>query len=134
MDEAHKQGLPAVGHVPWAVTPAECSNAGQRSFEHTFAIGNICIDRYEEWRQSAAANPWGAPGFAELQPSVDSFRVSRLTGIARLMRKNKTWLCPTLIASALIAYGPKSSDDPRLKFVRSTLKERWAPSPVSEHH
>jgi hypothetical protein len=126
MDEARKQGLPAVGHVPFALTPAECSNAGQRSFEHMFGIGNIAVDRYDEWRQSAAANPSGTPGFAEFQPGVDSFQVSRLTGLAGIMRKNKTWLCPTLIASALIAYGPKSSDDPRLKFVRSQLKEFWA--------
>ena len=49
-----------------------------------------------------------------------------VTSIARIMQKNKTWLCPTLIASAMIAYGPKSSDDPRLRFVRSALKEYWA--------
>jgi len=55
-----------------------------------------------------------------------------VTSIARIMQKNKTWLCPTLIASAMIAYGPKSSDDPRLNFVRSALKESWAhPVPPS---
>ena len=126
IDEAHKQGLPVVGHVPWAVTPAECSNAGQRSIEHTFQIVGSSIDRYEEWRHLAAVNPSGAPGFGEFQPSVDSFRISRLSDIARIMRKNRTWLCPTLITSALLAYGPKSSDDPRLKFLRSQLKEFWA--------
>lgn len=128
MDEAHKQGLPAVGHVPFAVTPAECSNAGQRSFEHMFGIGNVGIDRYEEWRQSAAANPSGTPGFWDFQPSVDSFQVSRLTGLARIMRKNKTWICPTLIASALLADRPTSADDPRLKFVRPEQKGWWADS------
>ena len=33
-DEAKKQGLPFAGHVPFAVTATEASNAGQKSIEH----------------------------------------------------------------------------------------------------
>lgn len=33
-DEAKKQAIPFVGHVPQAVSPAEASNAGQASLEH----------------------------------------------------------------------------------------------------
>ena len=34
VDEAKKQGLPFVGHVPQAVSPEEASNVGQGSLEH----------------------------------------------------------------------------------------------------
>src|SRR5437667_12876647 len=37
-DEAKKQGIPFVGHVPDAVRASEASNAGQKSFEHLIGI------------------------------------------------------------------------------------------------
>jgi imidazolonepropionase-like amidohydrolase len=125
-EEARAQGLPVVGHVPWAVTAAECCNVGQRSLEHLTFAGRVCIDRYEEWRQSAASNPSAVRGFDEFQPSVESFQVSRAAPLIQIMRKNKTWVCPTLIGSARIASGPQSADDPRLKFVSSEVKAWWA--------
>jgi cytosine/adenosine deaminase-related metal-dependent hydrolase len=128
--EARVLGVPVVGHVPWSVTPAECSAAGQRSIEHTYLIGQICIDRNEEWRRLVAANPSAAPGFAEFQPSVDSFQLSRATSLVHAMRKNGTWLCPTLIASALIASGPRNSDEPRLKYVPPLVRDAFRKHPV----
>ena len=37
-DEAQKQGISFVGHVPDAVRASEASNAGQKSFEHLIGI------------------------------------------------------------------------------------------------
>lgn len=37
-DEARKQGIPFVGHVPDSVRASEASNAGQKSFEHLIGI------------------------------------------------------------------------------------------------
>src|SRR5207249_5739482 len=37
-DEAQKQGIPFVGHVPEAVRASEASNAGQKSFEHLIGV------------------------------------------------------------------------------------------------
>ena len=37
-DEANKQSIPFVGHVPQSVTPLEASNAGQASLEHIQTI------------------------------------------------------------------------------------------------
>jgi imidazolonepropionase-like amidohydrolase len=123
VQEARDLGVPVVGHVPWSVAPVECSDAGQRSIEHTYLIGQVCIDRNEEWRRLVAANPAAALGFAEFQPSVDSFQLSRATNLVHAMRKNGTWLCPTLIASAVIASGPRTSDEPRLKYVTPRFRE-----------
>lgn len=35
IDEAKKQGLTLVGHIPMAVSPEEASDAGQATIEHT---------------------------------------------------------------------------------------------------
>ena len=43
-DEAKKQGLPFVGHVPISVTPEEASDAGQRSFEHMTGVIDGCSE------------------------------------------------------------------------------------------
>ncbi|MGH8237552.1 MAG: amidohydrolase family protein, partial [Steroidobacteraceae bacterium] len=41
-DEARKQGIPFGGHVPRSVTPAEASDAGQKSIEHLSGIAFSC--------------------------------------------------------------------------------------------
>ena len=41
-DESQKQGIPFEGHVPFAVTAAEVSDAGQRTIEHMTGIGEAC--------------------------------------------------------------------------------------------
>jgi amidohydrolase family protein len=123
MEEARQQGLPVVGHVPRSVTPAECSNSGQRSIEHVFQIAAICMDGYDDWRKTIdVSKPW--TGF---EPIGDSFQLSRAVGLAQTIRKNKTWLCPTLIDSELWALGrdPRGSDDPRLKYVSNGMKTAW---------
>jgi imidazolonepropionase-like amidohydrolase len=129
MEEAREQGLPVVGHVPWAVTSAECSNAGLRSIEHSFCIHQECVDQYEDWRKLAAADPAAAPTFADFQPSVESFQVSRAAKLAQTMRKNKTWFCPTLIEGVSIARNQNNADDPRLKFVGREQRAAWDHTP-----
>ncbi|HEY3052243.1 MAG TPA: amidohydrolase, partial [Thermoanaerobaculia bacterium] len=38
IDEAKKQGLPLVGHIPMTVTPEEASDAGQATIEHVATL------------------------------------------------------------------------------------------------
>jgi hypothetical protein len=45
-EEAKKQGLPFVGHVPIAVTAEEASDAGQKSFEHMTGVIDSCSTRF----------------------------------------------------------------------------------------
>ena len=49
-EEAKKQGLPFVGHVPIAVTAEEASDAGQKSFEHMTGVIDSCSTREPELR------------------------------------------------------------------------------------
>lgn len=57
-DEAKKQGLPFVGHVPAAVTASEASDAGMKSIEHIVYSGLAfdCSSRGVE----TPRNSWGA--------------------------------------------------------------------------
>ncbi len=68
LDEAKKQRLDVVGHVPVWVTAAEASDTGQKSMEHSYGLLESCSTRETEVRnevERAAANPdtwaaWGA--------------------------------------------------------------------------
>src|SRR6267378_1187778 len=44
-DEAHKQNIPFVGHLPYGVRASEASDAGQRSIEHLDGIAIACSKR-----------------------------------------------------------------------------------------
>ena len=48
--ESKRLGIPFAGHVPEAVSPAEASEAGQRSQEHLINILLACSTREEELR------------------------------------------------------------------------------------
>src|ERR1044071_2239195 len=49
-DEAKLQGITFVGHVPFAVSPSEASDAGQKSIEHLTGIVIECSDKEDEVR------------------------------------------------------------------------------------
>src|SRR5262245_40155352 len=44
-DEAKREGIPFAGHVPWSVTAAEASTAGQKSVEHLTGVLLSCSSR-----------------------------------------------------------------------------------------
>src|SRR5438309_1417260 len=84
--EAHKQGLPIVGHVPDKVRIKEVVEAGQKSIEHLMGIFEGCSTEEDKFRQ--------AQGNLKLllttqdQPGCDS--------LIKLLAQNQTWQVPTL--------------------------------------
>src|SRR6266404_5593930 len=50
-DETKKLQFPLVGHVPFAVSAAEASDAGQKTIEHLSAISLACSSPQEELRR-----------------------------------------------------------------------------------
>jgi imidazolonepropionase-like amidohydrolase len=86
-DEAKKQGISFVGHVPDAVRASEASNAGQKSFEHLIGIfegGSPLEDEFIK----------GAKSESKFLSTYDPERASKLFA---LLAKNQTWQCPTLV-------------------------------------
>jgi hypothetical protein len=65
-DEAKRQGLPFVGHVPELITAVEASDAGQRSMEHSMGIWQSCSTAEPQLRKfmaEALRDPKAAPDY-----------------------------------------------------------------------
>lgn len=86
-DEARKQGIPFVGHVPDSVRASEASNAGQKSFEHLIGI-------FEGSSPLEDAFLKGPKTEGQFLSTYDPARAATLFA---LLAKNHTWQCPTLV-------------------------------------
>lgn len=86
-DEAKKQGIPFVGHVPDAVRASEMSEAGQKSFEHLIGIFEGASPLEDEFLK-------GPKGPGKFLATYDPARAAKLFA---LLAKNRTWQCPTLV-------------------------------------
>jgi imidazolonepropionase-like amidohydrolase len=102
-DEAKRQGLTFAGHVPSSVSPAEASDAGQKSIEHLTGIRPRRAMALETYNDSKAAELF-----------------------ARFV-KTETWQCPTLTVLRTHAYlGDENfRRDHRLKYIPPPVRERW---------
>jgi hypothetical protein len=98
--------IPFAGHVPEAVSPAEASEAGQRSQEHLINILLACSTREEELRGqriSAMNDPAISAveralqlGFPDPQGLFDSYDDAKASALFKTFVKNDTWQTPTL--------------------------------------
>jgi imidazolonepropionase-like amidohydrolase len=140
LDEAKKQRLDVVAHVPVWVTAAEASNAGQKSMEHSYGLLESCSTRESEVRKEverAAVNPdtwaaWGAVvrttdrlyGAQARDQSYSSEKCQTL--FARFVR-NGTWQCPTLVLRRAFALRDDAvlTNDPRLNALLPSVVEAW---------
>ena len=86
-DEAKKQGITFVGHVPDSVRASEMSNAGQKSFEHLIGIFEGASPLEDEFLK-------GPKGPGKFLATYDPARAAKLFD---LLAKNQTWQCPTLV-------------------------------------
>ena len=86
-DEARKQGIPFVGHVPDSVRASEASNAGQKSFEHLIGIFEGSSPLEEEFLKG---------GKTETK-FLSTYDPARASALFALLAKNHTWQCPTLV-------------------------------------
>lgn len=86
-DEARKQRITFVGHVPDSVRASEMSNAGQKSFEHLIGIFEGSSPLEDEFIK-------GAKNESKFLATYDPKRAAALFA---LLAKNHTWQCPTLV-------------------------------------
>src|SRR5713226_2536588 len=86
-DEARKQSIPFVGHVPDEVRASEASNAGQKSFEHLIGIFEGSSPLEDEFLK-------GSKSETKFLSTYDPARAATLFA---LLAKNHTWQCPTLV-------------------------------------
>jgi hypothetical protein len=127
-DESKRQGISFVGHVPFAVSAAEASDAGQKSIEHLTGILLGCSYKETELRNEIVkARSPGARSRGEGVELLDTFSDRKAKDLFALFVKNQTWQCPTLTVLRSNAYlGDQSfRNDGRLKYIPRPMRERW---------
>jgi hypothetical protein len=86
-DEARRQQITFVGHVPDSVRASEASNAGQKSFEHLIGIFEGSSPLEDEFLK-------GGKTEGKFLSTYDP----KLAGaLFASLAKNQTWQCPTLV-------------------------------------
>jgi len=115
-DEAKKQGMVFVGHVPDAVRASEASNAGQKSFEHLIGVFEGSSPAEDEFLT-------GAKGPGRFLATYDPDRAARL---AALLARNRTWQCPTLVweRGGNLIEESDFAHDPLAKYAPASWKDK----------
>jgi imidazolonepropionase-like amidohydrolase len=123
-DEAKKQGLVFVGHVPDAVRASEASNAGQKSIEHFTGIFEGCSTIEDQLIK----------GPKSLGVNVKTFDPARARALIALMAKNQTWQVPTLVweRGQWLVDDIDKSHDPLIKYAPPAWKDRTWPMFVKD--
>lgn len=111
IDEAKKQGLDVVGHIPMTVTPEEASDAGQGTIEHTETLF--------EGTFSAGLKE------GESLPAIRRFRSGAAEALFARFVKNGAFFDPTLSAYRSIIEGMDGSAlrDPRRRYVALSFRK-----------
>src|SRR6266478_2628333 len=84
--EAHKQGLPIVGHVPDKVRIEEVVEAGQKSIEHLMGIFEGCSIEEDKFIK----------GEGDLKLLLTTQDLQRCDSLLKMLAQNQTWQVPTL--------------------------------------
>jgi hypothetical protein len=119
-DECKKQRIPFAGHVTIFVTPAEASDAGQKSIEHMNGILLACSTREDEIKQRGNVNQ-------SIGEIVDTYSDQKASALFAHFVKNQTWQVPTLTVRRAGAFidDLASTHDERLKYISLANRERW---------
>jgi Amidohydrolase family len=126
-DEARKQGIPFEGHVPFTVSAAEASDAGQKSIEHMTGVVLACSDKEDELRSELVQGNSPAARSRADAKAIDTFSAKKEAELFARFIKNGTWQCPTLTVRRSNAYqdDPNFRNDERLRFIPRQILERW---------
>jgi imidazolonepropionase-like amidohydrolase len=135
-DEAKRQNLPFVGHVPPVVTASEASDAGMRSIEHV-VYSNLemdCSANEAELRaaeKAARATHEAGTSARLLQEAMTSYDPQKAAALWERFRRNGTWLVPTLVSIEALsghnAAPETQASDPRLEYLPDSLRKEWDP-------
>lgn len=132
-DEAKKQNIPFAGHVPFSLSAAEASDAGQKTFEHIFGVSIACAT------DEATLRPALADASARVANTLEEhfalfirneaealagYDQLKATALFKRMAKNDTYAVPTLVLHQSLGLGPipPVRNDSRLRYMPSNIK------------
>lgn len=120
-DEAKKLGIAFAGHVPFSMSAAQVSDAGQKSIEHLTGILENCATDDEKWRRVTKLTPVLTE---ELWATQDENKCRELF---RRFAKNKTWQTPTAVLHRMMFLTDDDyfRKDERLKYVNANERQFW---------
>lgn len=127
-DEARKQNIPFVGHLPYGVRATEASDAGQRSIEHLDGLAIACSKRepsiIKELRPLHYLEKMNL-----VAEAFNSFDAAQCQALLAQFRRNGTWQVPTLTVHRGMAFLNDShfTSDPRLVYMSGEVRRRWEP-------
>jgi len=87
VEEAKKQNLVLVGHVPDVIRASEASDAGQKSIEHLTGVFEGCSTREDDFLK----------GPKTPKQFLDSYDESKCKALIAQFARNHTWQVPTLV-------------------------------------
>ena len=140
-EEARKDHLAFVGHVPFSVSVIEASNAGQKSVEHLTGVLLACSSEESGLRQKllqANAAHDHAAYFAASKSIAETYDRAKASGVIALLAKNNTWQVPTLVWTKTQATLDAASPA-YLKYVPASIRRQWtegqnaSPEQVAEY-
>ena len=134
-DEAKKQGIPFAGHVPYSMSAAEASDAGQKSLEHLYGILLACSSKEEQLAKDVVVarkdrdNPDRALLRRVNEQLVDTYDTKKASALFAKFKANGTWQVPTLTVLRSMAYmdDPKHTNDSRQKYMPTSIRDSWNP-------
>jgi imidazolonepropionase-like amidohydrolase len=120
-DEAKRLGIPFAGHVPFSMSAADVSDAGQRSIEHLTGVPETCSSRDAELRK---VRDWTPELAEEMWRTYDENKCRAL--FARFAR-NGTWHTPTLVLRRALGFRTDEGlrSDSRLRYVPAGVAQDW---------
>jgi hypothetical protein len=136
VEEARRQRLPVVGHVPLSVTTLEASGAGQKSIEHlgTILEGSSTLGTELRRLESAPMPKGDLTEFprriaARGERMLDTYSEQKARQIFGQLIKNHTWQVPTLVVkqSQTFIDDISRNGDARLKYIPQSEQEWWSP-------
>ncbi|WP_083763776.1 amidohydrolase family protein [Candidatus Korobacter versatilis] len=131
-EEAKRQGIDFVGHLPYGVTVQEATAAGQRSIEHInwSVLALDCSGHPKENREKLIASFDSKESDAydrAVNAAEDDFDEKNCAAVAEAMVQHGTWLVPTLVAEEIGAnVTTLSRNDAYLKLLPKKLQEDWS--------
>ena len=131
--ESKKLGVPFGGHVPYAVSLVEASNAGQRSIEHEDDLMRACSSSDSTLRARIGDTTKLKPELqlavirAQAQDLRATFDPAKCRSVIETLVRNHTWVTPTLVVYQPYAHGFDSvSTHPELaKYVPGLVQGGW---------
>ena len=131
-EEAKKDGITFVGHIPTAITASEASAAGQKSVEHVIysSLALDCSSEDAELRRRLLEAAAKRESSAAVYDEADkTFSPEKAAALWATFNRNGTWVTPTLYSISIVAHSPQQSpDDPLLAYVPLALQEEWRPT------